>query len=65
LDGIHNVGLLSEKYVAEVSGPLDVVGEALDYVGEAARARMLGSQDCLAMASARALSFRVGLFFSH
>jgi hypothetical protein len=34
LDGIHNVGLLSEKYVAEVSSPLDVVGEALDDVGE-------------------------------
>jgi hypothetical protein len=34
LDCIHDLSLLSEKCVAEVSGPLDVVGESLDDIGE-------------------------------
>src|SRR5688572_5490447 len=32
LDGVHHVVLLSEKGVAEVRGPLDIVGEALDEI---------------------------------
>jgi hypothetical protein len=34
LDGIHDVGLLREERVAEFGGPLDVVPEALDDVGQ-------------------------------
>src|SRR5579859_3756238 len=34
LHRLHHVGLLSEKGVAELSGPTDVLGQAVEYIGE-------------------------------
>ena len=51
MGGIHNVGLLGKKCVAQVGGPLDVVGEPLYDIGEGGESlnawvlRLLG--DCV------------------
>jgi hypothetical protein len=50
--------LLREKGVTEVGGPLDVFGELLDDVRQAASEGMLGSQSCFWTASANCFSFR-------
>ena len=34
LHGIHHIALLRQECVAQVGGPLNVVGEALDYIGQ-------------------------------
>ena len=34
LHGIHHIALLRQKRVAQVSGPLDIVCKAFDYIGQ-------------------------------
>jgi hypothetical protein len=37
LYGIHDVALLRQKRIAQISCPLDIVCQALDYVGQAGK----------------------------
>jgi hypothetical protein len=52
LHGVHHIVLLREKRIAEISGPLDVVCETFDHIGQSRQSldarvpRLLGHSVC-------------------
>ena len=63
LDGVHHIALLREEGIAQVGGPLNVVGQSLDQVGETRQRLDAGIPWLLGNGIGECLVFQVLIFF--